>query len=243
MNKKDILKKLTDDKHYYGDFGKKYLSSSDVGVLLSNPLALKKEQKKTAAFLVGGYFHTTILEPDKLKKFKVIPTTSRNSKLYKEKSSGELCLLQQEVDNIEIMSEKMLSNKICNSLIRGKWVEYEKPMITKIGKYMWKGKCDVLNHDDQLVIDLKTTADINNFRRSAYRYNYDVQAYVYRKLFGYDMLFMVIDKITKQIGIFDCSEEFYNIGKDKVERAMEAYDMFFKSKDFDPKQFFISKTL
>ncbi len=243
MKKADILKKLTDDKHYYGDFGKKYLSSSDVGVLLSNPLALKKEQKKTAAFLVGGYFHTTILEPDKLKKFKVIPTTSRNTKLYKEKSSGELCLLQQEVDNIEIMSEKMLSNKICNSLIRGKWVEYEKPMITKIGKYMWKGKCDVLNHDDQLVIDLKTTADINNFRRSAYRYNYDVQAYVYRKLFGYDMLFMVIDKITKQIGIFDCSEEFYNIGKDKVERAMEAYDMFFKSKDFDPKQFFISKTL
>ena len=243
MKKDDILKKLSNDADYYGDFGKKYLSSSDVGVLLNNPLALKQEQKKTAAFLVGGYFHTTILEPDKLKKFKVIPTTSRNTKLYKEKSSGELCLLQQEVDNIEIMSEKMLSNKICNSLIRGKWVEYEKPMITKIGKYMWKGKCDVLNHDDQLVIDLKTTNDINRFRQSAYRYNYDVQAYVYRKLFGYDMLFMVIDKNTQQIGLFDCSDEFYRSGKDKVERAMEAYDLFFKSKDFDPKQFFISKTL
>ena len=46
MKKSDILKKLTDDKHYYGDFGKKYLSSSDVGILLSNPLSLKKEQKK-----------------------------------------------------------------------------------------------------------------------------------------------------------------------------------------------------
>ena len=243
MKKSDILKKLTDDKHYYGDFGKKYLSSSDVGVLLSNPLALKKEQKQTAAFLVGGYFHTTILEPDKLKKFKVIPTTTRNTKLYKEMSGGELCLLQHEVDMIEKMSEKMLSNTICDGLIRGKWVEYEKPMITKIGKYMWKGKCDVLNHDDQLVIDLKTTADINNFRRSAFRYNYDAQAYVYRKLFGYDMLFMVIDKNTQQIGMFDCSDEFYRNGKDKVERAMEAYDLFFKSKDFDPKQFFISKTL
>ena len=243
MKKSDILKKLTDDKHYYGDFGKKYLSSSDVGVLLSNPLALKKEQKQTAAFLVGGYFHTTILEPDKLKKFKVIPTTTRNTKLYKEMSGGELCLLQHEVDMIEKMSEKMLSNTICDGLIRGKWVEYEKPMITKIGKYMWKGKCDVLNHDDQLVIDLKTTAGINNFRRSAFRYNYDAQAYVYRKLFGYDMLFMVIDKNTQQIGMFDCSDEFYRNGKDKVERAMEAYDLFFKSKDFDPKQFFISKTL
>ena len=243
MKKSDILKKLTDDKHYYGDFGKKYLSYSDVGVLLSNPLALKKEQKQTAAFLVGGYFHTTILEPDKLKKFKVIPTTTRNTKLYKEMSGGELCLLQHEVDMIKKMSEKMLSNKICDGLIRGNWVEYEKPMITKIGKYMWKGKCDVLNHDDQLVIDLKTTADINNFRRSAFRYNYDAQAYVYRKLFGYDMLFMVIDKNTQQIGMFDCSDEFYRNGKDKVERAMEAYDLFFKSKDFDPKQFFISKTL
>jgi len=243
MKKSDILKKLTDDKHYYGDFGKKYLSSSDVGVLLSNPLALKKEQKQTAAFLVGGYFHTTILEPDKLKKFKVIPTTTRNTKLYKEMSGGELCLLQHEVDMIEKMSEKMLSNKICDGLIRGNWVEYEKPMITKIGKYMWKGKCDVLNHDDQLVIDLKTTADINNFRRSAFRYNYDAQAYVYRKLFGYDMLFIVIDKNTHQIGMFDCSDEFYRSGEDKVERAMEAYDLFFKSKDFDPKQFFISKTL
>ena len=243
MKKADILKKISDDKHYYGSFGKKYLSSSDVGILLSNPLALKKEQKKTAAFLVGGYFHTTILEPDKLKKFKVIPTTTRNTKLYKEMSGGELCLLQHEVDMIEKMSEKMLSNNICDGLIRGNWVEYEKPMITKIGKYMWKGKCDVLNHDDQLVIDLKTTADINNFRRSAFRYNYDAQAYVYRKLFGYDMLFIVIDKSTQQIGMFDCSDDFYRSGKDKVERAMEAYDLFFKSKDFDPKQFFISKTL
>ena len=243
MNKKEILKRLSNDEDYYGKFGKKYLSSSDVGTLLSNPLALGQELKKTAAFLVGGYFHTTILEPDKLKKFKVIPSTTRNTKLYKEMSEGELCLLQHEVDMIEKMSEKMLGNDICKNLIQGDWVEYEKPMITKIGKYMWKGKCDVLSHGDKLVIDLKTTADINKFRNSAFRYNYDAQAYVYRKLFGYDMLFIVIDKTTHQIGMFDCSDEFYRSGEDKVERAMEAYDLFFKSKDFDPKQFFISKTL
>jgi len=243
MNKKEILKRLSNDEDYYGKFGKKYLSSSDVGTLLSNPLALGQEQKKTAAFLVGGYFHTTILEPDKLKKFKVIPSTTRNTKLYKEMSNGELCLLQHEVDMIEKMSDKMLGNNIVKSLIQGFDIEYEKPMVTKIGKYMWKGKCDVLNHADKLVVDLKTTADINKFRRSAFRYNYDAQAYVYRKLFGYDMLFIVIDKNTHQIGMFDCSDEFYSSGKDKVERAMEAYDLFFKSKDFDPKQYFISKTL
>ena len=243
MKKKDILNKLSNDEHYYGSFGRKYLSSSDVGVLLSNPLSFGQEQKKTAAFLVGGYFHTTILEPDKLKKYKIIPTTTRNTKMYKEMSGGELCLLQQEVDKIELMSDKMMSNEICKDLIHGKKVEFEKPMITKIGKYMWKGKCDVLNHNEKLVIDLKTTADINKFRGSAFRYNYDAQAYVYRELFGYDMLFIVIDKNTHQIGMFDCSNEFYSSGEDKVQRAMEAYDLFFKTKDFDPKQFFISKTL
>jgi len=243
MNKKEILKKLSNDADYYGKFGRKYLSSSDVGVLLNNPLAYGQELKQTTAFLVGGYFHTTILEPNKLKKYKIIPSTTRNTKLYKEMSEGELCLLQHEVDMIEKMSEKVLSNKICKDLIQGDWVEYEKPMITKIGNYMWKGKCDVLSHGDKLVIDLKTTADINKFRNSAFRYNYDSQAYVYRKLFGYDMLFIVIDKNTHQIGMFDCSDEFYASGKDKVERAMEAYDLFFKSKDFDPKQYFISKTL
>jgi hypothetical protein len=108
---------------------------------------------------------------------------------------------------------------------------------------MWKGKADIVNHEDKLVVDLKTTADINKFRWSASKYNYDSQAYIYRKLFGYDMIFIVIDKTTHQIGIFDCSSDFYEKGKDKVDRAEKAYELFYKSEGFDPKQYFISKTL
>ena len=44
-------------KHYYGDFGKKYLSNSDISTLLTNPLALgKASEAQRPAFLVGGYF-------------------------------------------------------------------------------------------------------------------------------------------------------------------------------------------
>ena len=243
MKKEKILAKLRNDEHYYGEFGKKYLSNSDISTLLKNPLAFGQPSKQTSAFLVGGYFHTAILEPDKLKKFKIIPTTTRNTKMYKEMSEGELCLLQHEVDSIELMTDKMLENKVCKGIIRDSNTEYEVPEITKIGKYMWKGKADIVNHNEKLVVDLKTTADINKFKQSAYRYNYDSQAFIYSKLFGYEMVFIVIDKTTHQLGLFDCSPEFYASGKDKVERAMEAYDLFFKSKDFDPKQYFISKTL
>ena len=243
MKKENIIAKLRDDTHYYGDFGKKFLSNSDIMTLLKNPLAFGLPSKPTPAFLVGSYFHTAILEPDKLKKFKIIPSTTRNTKVYKEMSGGELCLLQHEVDHIDIMTEKMMSNKVCRGLINSSNIEYEVPGVSKLFKFTWKGKADIINHDDKLVVDIKTTADINKFKSSAYRYNYDSQAFIYRKLFGYDMIFIVIDKSTHQLGIFDCSDTFYESGQDKVLRAEEAYDLFFKTKDFNPKQYFISKTL
>ena len=243
MDKKNIIAKLKDDTHYYGDFGKKYLSNSDISILLSNPLALGQPSKPSSAFLVGGYFHTAILEPDKLKKYKVIPATTRNTKMYKEMSGGELCLLQHEVDHIELMTEKMMSNDVCKNLIQADWCEYEQPGVDQVGKYMWKGKADIINHADKLVVDIKTTADIQKFKSSAYRYNYDSQAYIYQTLFGYEMVFIVIDKTTHQLGVFDCSPEFIASGKDKVDRAEDAYELFYKTKDFNPKQYFISKTL
>ena len=124
-----------------------------------------------------------------------------------------------------------------------KMFEYEVPGVTSIEGVMWKGKADIINHDEVLIVDLKTTSDLSGFAYSAKKYNYDSQAYIYKKLFDYDMIFMAIDKTTHQIGIFDCSDNFLANGEDKVRKAVEAYDLFFKTEDFDPKQFLITKTL
>jgi len=248
--KKQVLQKLKEDEHYYGTFGKKYLSNSDISTLLNNPLQLGKPSIPNPNFLMGGYFHTAILEPEKLASFKIVESTSRNTKQYKEISGGEMCLLQSEADNINLMTDKLMANDICADLIRG-WndsqllgkIEYEQPMIKEIEGVMWKGKADIINHDEKLVIDLKTTGDIDRFQWSAKKFNYDSQAYIYRELFGYEMLFIVIDKKTHQIGMFDCSPNFYESGKDKVVKAIEVYDLFYKTDDFDPAQYFINKTL
>mgnify|MGYP002260363601 CR=1 FL=1 len=125
----------------------------------------------------------------------------------------------------------------------GKLNDFEVPMITELFGNKWKGKADIVNHNEKLVIDLKTTADIEKFQWSANKYNYDSQAYIYSKLFGYEFLFIAIDKNTHKIGVFDCSPQFYERGEEKVRKASEAYDLFYKTKDFDPKQYFISKTL
>ena len=247
MDKKQILKKLKNDEDYYGEFGNQFLSNSHVGRLLKDPLNVFQASKPSPAFLIGGYFHTCILEPDKLDKYRVVKSTTRNTKQYKDVAGGELCLLQHEVDMIELMREKVMDNDICRDLILGsdfeRTVDYEVPMITELFGNKWKGKADIVNHEEKLIIDLKTTADIQKFQYSANKYNYDSQAYIYSKLFGYELLFIVIDKTTHQIGMFDCSPQFYERGEDKVRRAAEAYDLFYKTKDFDPKQYFISKTL
>ena len=243
MDKEKVLEKLKLDENYYGDFGKQFLSNSDIKTLLTNPLALGQQSKPSPAFLVGGYFHTAILEPDKLKKYKVIQSSTRNTKQYKEMSGGELCLLQHEVDQIELMKNKILENDVCRGLIKGIDVEYEKPGLAELEGALWKGKADIVNHDEKLIIDLKTTKDINAFKWSANRFNYDSQAYIYSKLFGYEFVFIVIDKETHQIAVMDCSPDFYSSGADKVKRAVEAYDLFYKTEGFDPSQFFINLTL
>ena len=243
---KKIIEKLKQDEHYYGEFGKQFLSNSDISTLLKNPMLLGKERPKTSAMVIGGYFHTTILEPDKLEQFKIIKSTTRNTKQYKEMSGGEICLLQHEVDKIELMREAVMDNKICRDLIHDDGcgnVFHEVPAITEIFGNKWKGKADIVNHDEKLIIDLKTTSDIDRFRWSATKFNYDSQAYIYRLLFGYDMLFMVIDKETLQIGLFDCSGDFYKSGMDKVRKATDAYELFYKTDDFDSKQYLITKTL
>ena len=247
MNKEKILQRLCNDEDYYGEFGNQFLSNSHVGKLLKDPLRAFEPSKPSPAFLVGGYFHTCILEPDKLDKYKVVKSTTRNTKAYKDVAGGELCLLQHEVDTIELMREKVMANDICKDLIMGPSLdnnnEFEVPMVTELFGNKWKGKADIVNHNEKLIIDLKTTADIEKFQWSASKFNYDSQAYIYSKLFGYELLFIVIDKNTHQIGMFDCSPQFYERGEDKVRKASEAYDLFYKTKDFDPKQYFISKTL
>jgi len=243
MKKELILERLKNDEDYYGDFGKQFLSNSNISTLLTNPLALKDPNPSNINFLIGGYFHTAILEPDKLKKYRIVEASTRNTNIYKEMSGGEMCLLKHEVDQLELMIDKVLSNEVCRGLIRADNNDYEVPGIAEISGVMWKGKADILNHSEKLIVDLKTTSNLVDFKYSAKKYNYDSQAYIYKQLFGYDMVFMAIDKVTNQIGIYDCSDKFLETGKEKVEKAVEAYNLFYNDPDFVPENYFVNLTL
>lgn len=246
MSKEEILEMLRDDDNYYGDYGKQWLSNSDISALLHNPRDFQKRDATTnPAFLQGGYFHTMILEPHKLDNYDVIDVSTRNSKMYRD--FGKPALLQREVDNMNKMKDVLEKCNETRNLIYPLFeddnsIEYEVPGITTLYDVPWKGKADILNHSEKLIVDLKTTGDVLSFRKSAYKYNYDSQAYIYKHLFGYDLMFVAIDKTTHQIGVFECSDHFYDSGEQKVERAVDVYRQW-TDKNFNPDQAFIYETL
>ena len=215
-------------------------------LLLNNPREFqKREMTMHPAFLQGGYFHTMILEPHKLDNYQIVEVSTRNSKAYRD--IGHAALLRREVDNMHKMKEVLEACDETRNLIYPLFegdgtIEYEVPGITELYNVPWKGKADILNHEEKLIVDLKTTGDILSFRKSAWKYNYDSQAYIYKHLFGYDLIFVAIDKTTHQIGVFECSDEFYARGESKVESAVEIYEQW-QAKDFDPSQAFIYEKL
>ena len=124
MQRNKILQILENDDNDYNGIGSEFLSNSDIKILQTEPQKLKDPRGNHVNFMIGKYLHTAILEPNKLKEFKIIEASTRNTKKYKDLSEGEICLLQHEVDNIEYMIEKIEKNKYFTDLMSGMKVEY-----------------------------------------------------------------------------------------------------------------------
>ncbi len=244
---KKIVELLRNDEEYYNGVGRKFRSNSDIYKLLNDPESFGKPSGENINFILGGYVHTAILEPEKLiANYPVSEASSRVTKAYKEDikaNGGKIMITRKEVEKCTAMIDKIMNNSVCLSLLTGDNVITEEPGIKEIEGTWWKGKADCINKDQQLLVDIKTTGDITKFRRSASLYNYDSQAYIYREIFGYDLVFLVICKKTLQIAIYDCSEEFYLRGEQKVIEALEAYEMLINDPLFDIKDYVKTDTL
>ena len=245
MKTQDILKKLEDDSNYYGDFGKQYLSNSDIGTLLSNPKDFRKSRPDNKNFAEGRYFHQLLLEPEKAEDTLCVDVSSRNSKAYKEfiaEHEVEVALLSKECANVIELVKTIRGNIFMFDKMTEQTNEYEKPAVGMIKGMQWKGKADILC--DDCIIDLKTSSNINDFKWSARKYNYDSQCYIYQQLFGKPLVFYVIDKGSKMLGVYEPSEEFVQNGMLKVDKAIEVYNKFFGDNPTDDiESFIINETL
>ena len=224
-----IIEKLKDDAKYYGDFGKKFLSASDVSTLLYSPENFKQE-KKSPEILMGRYFHQIILEPNKPVTIPIIESSTRTTKKFKDFiHDNELdmydVMLEKERDLILKCRDKLMSVMFFSELIHDQNNQYEVPAVMELHGNTWKSKCDILHQN--YVIDLKTTGNGKNFRSSSRAFCYNAQAYVYQLQYQRPMVFIVIDKNTMMTYFCPCSQEFIEYGEQNVLRATEIYNKYY----------------
>jgi hypothetical protein len=234
-DKAELLKRMEDDTFYYGELNTLALSSSSLKQLLSSPktynFSLKYGGGDSAALRAGALFHWAILEPEKFASQKFIEVQSRNTKKFKEaKEEFGSVYTAKERGEAERLVDAFYRNEHAKELITK--AEFEIPAIDNVsaGDFTmpFRGKADVLATNR--IVDLKTTTNIKDFSWSANKYGYDVQCYLYCNLFNKeykDFYFLVLDKGSLDIGIFNCSEEFYFRGEEKVEKALNLYNKFF----------------
>jgi hypothetical protein len=230
-DKAELLKRMLDDNFYYGELNRLALSSSSLKTLLSSPktykFSLEYGSAESQALRDGWLFHTAILEPNVFEAQTFIDVQSKNTKKFREaKAENPRVFTAKERSDAERLADAFLRNEHAKELIRDS--EFEVPVIGEVMDMPFRGKADVLGKDK--IVDLKTTTDIKGFSYSANKYGYDVQCYLYCNLFGKshkDFYFLALDKGSLDIGIFNCSEEFYFRGEQKVEKALDLYNKFF----------------
>lgn len=240
-----IIEQLQDDNEYYYGLGRNYLSNSDIGILLSNPKMYGVKQEPTLAMLQGTYFHHSCLEPHKVKDFPFVSASTRTTNIYKDacKEYGvEFMLLEKEIQEVDYMVQALRNNRELSKLVWDNGVKYETPYIGTIMGKEWKGKVDIENGN--YIYDLKTTTNLDDFKYSAKKYNYDSQTAIYEELTGCTLAFIVIEKGTNRLGLFHPSDEFRNNGWQKVQKAVEVHNTFFGSNPTqDINQYFTTQYL
>jgi len=247
MSNKEIIKNLRDDKKYYGDYGKKWLSNSDVYKLLYDEEQYGCKTKVTDKMIRGSYFHTLCLEPKKKDTYLIWDQTETRGKAYKEflvEHGLDIALTRKEADQVEEQAEWFLDKnnpktndntigkKSIYEYITDKKAKTELPGIEKIFNVEFKGKADLLISND-IILDYKTTDNVKRFPQAVkFDSSYDTQAFIYQSIFKLPLVFLAIGNIKKtrkdgtkyyEIGIHPSTDEVLLRGKQKTQEAVSRY--------------------
>lgn len=237
-NVKELLKKMDDDSFYYGFLGKNALSSSALKDLYKSPKTYFNKtnviNSDAPALREGRLIHTVVLEEENLKnKYNFVEVASRNTIKFKKAKEeadflGKEVMLTSELNKANELCNAIRFNTYSNDLLTGGKAEV--PGIGELYGLPFRGKADYLK--DGHLIDLKTTARLDGWERSAkYQWHYDMQGWIYCELFGVTKFtYVVVEKGTGDIGIFELSDETREIGGDKVKQCANTYKEYFVDK-------------
>jgi hypothetical protein len=237
-----LVQQAAEDDFYYGYLGKVAFSSSNIKKLLDSPrtyynLMQYGDETNSQALRDGRLIHMMVLEPHKVNELVFADVSTKTTKTWKEMSAqypSHILYTKKERQMAERLTEALLKNDQAVELLRDS--VFEVGAVDTIEGYPFRAKADILKNNGT-IIDLKTTSDLRNFVYSArHKYSYDVQVYIYCRLFNVDYTkfkFLVIDKLSCDVGVYTVSEDFYNKGEEKVMFALQQYHDFFEHRPLE----------
>ena len=234
----DILKRMDDDSFYYGHLGKHALSSSSLKKLLQSPRAYRSSlnySESSQALRDGRLIHLSVLEPHRLKDLIVVEGTKAR-KEYKdavEEHGEHMVYTESEMSNAYWIADAVNKNNEASFLLEG--CDFEVSGVGMIQGLPFRAKADAITVSRNTIVDLKTTsANIDDWHWEAKKYNYGLQAALYMKIFGAtEFIFLVVNKSSKDIGIFECGDSFISNGQSAIDFAIDTYKYYFGKEDSD----------
>jgi hypothetical protein len=237
-DKKELIEKMYDDAFYYGYLGKTAMSSSSLKKMLLSYDDYLEDLKKQAeeakipkaerpvkkALQLGRLVHVGILEPQKMDEyFHFVDTKIRRGDIWKQELAAnqnkEVCLLKDKLW-VEDMKDAVYSHSQASKLLSEGSPEV--PEIDYVMGMPIRGKADWLR--DDMIVDLKTTNNIDDFDYNCTMFGYDIQAYLYTQLFNKPrFVFIAVDKKTFKVEVKAASQEMIEEGKKKVSKAINNY--------------------
>lgn len=175
------------------------ISKSQLDLIHKSPALYKwskeapEDEKKKGALNVGDAMHALLLEPERFKQeFAVGPeNASKKTNAGKEKwaefestLNGRAVITAEDYRKLELMRQSVLAHP------QGKWL-LDAPGEVEASIYWKDDATDLLCRvrpdktlsDHQIIVDVKTTSDMEKFKYSVRDYRYDVQDAFYSEGF------------------------------------------------------------
>ncbi len=189
-----------EDKAYFAEYGN-YMSAHNVQKWVKDPNEFWMHQvnkppvKIQPHFVVGSAIHAAVLEghdifrerysvarPEMLRSDGAL---FRNARKFLQQCEDrgldpETIMTQKEWDITLGVTQAVKKHDKAAAWLRGG--RRELCFRCDIGQVPFQGKTDWISEDNGLVIDLKTTSNIHDIKRTFYDYGYDRQAAVYQRI-------------------------------------------------------------
>jgi hypothetical protein len=176
--------KMEDDEY----FAYPALSSSFLIAFDYSPAHAFLQKEPTKSQELGSYFHTGILEPERLSEYIIAPPECLNRKnkpypVFEKQYPDKEIVLQKEADVLSRIKENIFKCEIDEIPFIDIYDKSQKEfaLLWSENGLDCKAKADIFYQGESanIIIDIKSTADCMKFHRSVINYQYYRQAWHY----------------------------------------------------------------